>query len=53
MNVQPIVQVSDIKGSAGFTYSIDYISLSLVPQDPRGLPTNCGTHGVNSWYMII
>jgi len=30
-----------------------YIGLSLGPQDPRGAPTNCGTHRVNGRYMII
>jgi len=29
------------------------IGLSLGPQDPRGHPTNCGTHRVNGRYMII
>jgi len=32
---------------------IGYIGLSLGPQDPRGAPTNCGTHRVNGQYMII
>jgi len=31
---------------------IGYISLSLGPQDPWGLPANCGTHGANCWYTI-
>jgi len=26
--------------------------LSLGPQVPKGLPANCGTRGVNCWYMI-
>jgi len=29
------------------------IGLSLGPQDPRGPPTNYGTHRVNGRYMII
>jgi len=29
------------------------IRLSLGPQDPRGSPTNCGTHRVNGRYMVI
>jgi len=29
---------------------IGYIGLSLGPQDPRGPPTNCGTHRVNGRY---
>jgi len=32
---------------------IGYIGLSLVPQDPSGPPTNCGTHIVSGRYMII
>ena len=32
---------------------IGYIGLSLGPQDPRGPPTNCGTHRVNGRYMIV
>jgi len=29
------------------------IGLSLRPQDPRGPPTNCGTHRVNGRYTIM
>jgi len=32
---------------------IGYMGLSLGPQDPRGSPTNCIMHRVNSRYMII
>jgi len=38
---------------AGPDLPIDYIGLSLGPQDPKGPPTNCGTHSVNCRYMII
>jgi len=32
---------------------IGYIVFSLGPQDPRGTPTNCGTHRVNGRNMTI
>jgi len=35
--------------SQGRIYPIGYISLSLEPQDPRGPPTNYGTHRVMQW----
>jgi len=38
---------------AGPDLPISYIGLSLGPQDPRGPPTNCGTHRVSDRYMII
>ena len=32
------------EGHSGPDLPIGYVGLSLGPQDPRGPPTNCGTH---------
>jgi len=52
------LQIQDLKikmwgtCSAGFTYRLHRLK-PTGPQDPRGPPTNCGTHRVSGRYMII
>jgi len=38
--------------STGPDLPIGYVGSSLGPQDPRGPPAKCGTHGVNCWCKI-